>query len=89
MSTTDKKIPRYLARADVARYLGMTSVKSLSRVILPPPDVIVGVHKGWTRETIDAWNKERPGPGWHGPRDMPNPVRFSDGHSGSAKSKSA
>jgi hypothetical protein len=68
--TAKRKVARYLSRAEVAEYLGLAGVKSLSRVVLPPPDVLVGVHKGWLPATIDRWNAERPGPGWWGPRGI-------------------
>jgi hypothetical protein len=74
---TPKRIPRYMSRTEVATYLGLASVKSLSKTKMPRADVIVGDHKGWTKATIDKWNEERPGPGWHGARDEkwknPNP----------------
>ena len=62
-------IPRYLTRADVARYLGLKSVHSLSNnTALPEPDVMVGSRRGWSTETIDAWRAARPGPGQWGAR---------------------
>lgn len=68
-TTPRKKVARYMSRTEVATYLGLASVKSLSKgYTLPPPDVLVGDHKGWLKSTIDRWNAARPGPGWHGPR---------------------
>lgn len=64
-----RKTARYLSRTDVAKYLGLAGVQSLSRLTLPEPDVIVGEHKGWLVATIDKWNEDRPGPGWWGPRE--------------------
>ncbi|AAQ12122.1 helix-turn-helix DNA binding domain protein [Mycobacterium phage Roscoe] len=61
-------VPRYLSRDEVAKRLGMKSVRSLSGIELPPPDVEVGKHKGWLPETIDAWHATRPGRGWWGGR---------------------
>jgi len=66
-----KKIARYMSRTEVAEYLGLASVNSLSRIKLPTPDAIIGNHRGWLKTTIDRWNESRPGPGWHGARDDP------------------
>ncbi|UYL88149.1 helix-turn-helix DNA binding domain protein [Gordonia phage Evaa] len=67
--TATKKAPvKYLSRADFARYVGLKSVRSLSKYTLPEPDVEVGPHKGWTTETADAWMEARPGRGRWGQR---------------------
>lgn len=66
---TEKNPPKFMGRAEVAAYLGLKSVRSLTRIKLPPPDVLVGPHKGWTEETIDKWNASRPGRGRWGARD--------------------
>lgn len=66
---TRRKIPRYLSRAEVARYLGLAGVKSLSRITLPMPDAMIGPHRGWLPSTIDDWNASRPGRGNWGARD--------------------
>jgi len=58
----------YLSRVDVARRIGLKSVRSLSGMTLPPHDVEVGVHKGWLPKTIDEWNANRPGRGRWGAR---------------------
>lgn len=58
----------YMSRSDVARYLGLKSVKSLSGVPLPPHDAMVGVHPGWSKSTIDTWIENRPGRGRWGAR---------------------
>lgn len=63
-----RKIPRYLSRAEVARRIGLKSVRSLSGMELPAHDVEVGEHKGWRSETIDAWQVTRPGRGRWGSR---------------------
>lgn len=68
MTTTERKVQKYLSRQDVAKRLGMKSVRSLSGIDLPPHNVEVGRHKGWLPETIDAWHAERPGRGWWGGR---------------------
>ena len=65
---TAHKVARYMSRTEVATYLGLASVKSLSKTKMPPPDCLVGDHKGRLKSTIDRWNADRPGPGWHGPR---------------------
>lgn len=67
--TQPRKAARFLSRTEVAEYLGMASVNSLSRVKMPPPDALIGTHRGWLKSTIDAWKESRPGPGWHGARD--------------------
>lgn len=58
----------YLGRTEVAYYLGLAGLPSLTGVELPPPDAVIGDRKGWTTETIDAWKKSRPGRGRWGPR---------------------
>lgn len=58
-----RRVPYYLSRADVARRIGLKSVRSLTGVKLPPHDVEVGDHKGWRTDTIDAWQATRPGRG--------------------------
>jgi len=58
----------YLGRTEVAHYLGLAGLPSLTGVELPPPDAVIGDRKGWTPETIDAWKKTRPGRGRWGPR---------------------
>ncbi|TDK85417.1 XRE family transcriptional regulator [Mycolicibacterium mucogenicum] len=52
-----------MSRTEVAEYLGLAGVKSLSKTALPRPDVIVGKTKGWSHETIERWNSARPGQG--------------------------
>ena len=68
MTATKTEVKLYLSRDQVAKRLGMKSVRSLSGIELPPHDVEVGIHKGWLPETIDAWHAERPGRGWWGGR---------------------
>ena len=63
MTVDDQWVERYLSRTEVATYLGLKSVHSLSRVTLPPPDAAIGNHKGWLPETLDEWRKNRPGRG--------------------------
>jgi len=63
----------YLNVAQVEEHLGLGR-GSLSKIKLPAADVIVGpvnedgtlprgTARGWTVETIDAWNAKRPGRG--------------------------
>lgn len=61
-------VSRFMSRSDVARRMGLKSIRSLSGTELPPHDVEVGTHKGWRRETIEKWLAARPGRGWHGQR---------------------
>lgn len=61
----------YLSRTEVAHYLGLAGLPSLTGVTLPPPDAQIGDRKGWLPETIDAWNAKRPGRGRWGPRLPP------------------
>jgi hypothetical protein len=63
-----KKLSRYLGRVEVAEYLGLKSVRSLSRIKMPEPDALIGTHRGWLPETIDDWNAARPGRGRWGAR---------------------
>lgn len=64
---------QYLSRVQVEERLGLAR-GSLSRLKLPPPDVIIGplnpdgtiprgTVRGWLPTTIDAWNNNRPGRG--------------------------
>ena len=71
MSEERGVVPSSMGRVEVAEYLGLESVRSLSRMTLPPHDVEVGVHKGWKPETIDAWNAARPGRGRWGAQREP------------------
>lgn len=68
MTEENRPVARYLGRVEVAEYLGLKSVRSLSRVKLPDPDAMIGPHRGWLPETIDAWNASRPGRGRWGAR---------------------
>lgn len=63
-----KDVPEYMSRSDVARYLGLRSVRSLSTTQLPREDVRVGRHKGYLQSTIDKWLESRPGKGRWGKR---------------------
>lgn len=53
---------RYLSRAEFAERIGVLT-GTLSRYKLPEPDAMIGSTRGWTAETIDAWNAARPGKG--------------------------
>ena len=63
-----RRVVMFLSRADVARRIGLKSVRSLSGMTLPPHDVEVGTHKGWKSTTIDNWQSSRPGRGRWGAR---------------------
>lgn len=67
-SDRKRKVARYLSRSEVAEYLGLAGVKSLSRVALPPHDAEIGQFKGWLPSTIDQWKITRPGRGRWGAR---------------------
>lgn len=61
---------RYLSLSDIAERIGVvygTVQGYSSRGLLPDPDVLVGLGdhpiRGWSAETIDTWNANRPGPG--------------------------
>ena len=63
-----RPILRFLGRTEVAHYLGMRSIRSLSGVQLPPHDAEIGDRKGWMPATIDKWQAARPGKGRRGAR---------------------
>lgn len=52
----------YMSFTEVAEYLGVAK-GALGNYRLPEPDVYVGKTRGWSRETIEAWNAARPGKG--------------------------
>lgn len=52
----------YLSRAEFAERIGVKP-DTMSRYKLPEPDVSIGRTRGWSLETIDAWNADRPGKG--------------------------
>lgn len=61
------------------RYLSITEVEALTesnRSVLdrvqtfPLPDAMIGKTRGWRRETIEAWQAQRPRAGKH--RDTPD-----------------
>jgi hypothetical protein len=65
------KLPmHYLSRTEVAAYMKLAGLHSLTGVQLPPHDVIVGDRKGWSKSSIDRWQRQRPGRGRWGPRDL-------------------
>lgn len=62
-----RTVPTYLSRTEVAEYVGLKNVQSLTKMDLPEPDVLIGTHKGWKPATIDKWLANRPGRGnWGG-----------------------
>ncbi|AKV55090.1 helix-turn-helix transcriptional regulator [Bifidobacterium actinocoloniiforme] len=58
---------RFLSLTEIAGRLGITT-GALANYRLPEPDVIVGRTRGWKAETIDEWNRNRPGRGVGGGR---------------------
>lgn len=50
---------RFLSRAEVAERIGVKP-DTLGRYRLPEPDAVIGTVRGWTVETIDKWNANRP-----------------------------
>jgi predicted DNA-binding transcriptional regulator AlpA len=74
MSTSRKatRMPepvRYLSLTEFAARIGVTS---LSKYRLPAPDAMIGGTRGWTAETIDAWQAARPGSGNFLPKVAPD-----------------
>jgi predicted DNA-binding transcriptional regulator AlpA len=63
---------QYLSLQEFAERIGV-SRGALAGYKLPEPDVRVGSAanspRGWSEETIDAWNKSRPGRGRWGSRE--------------------
>lgn len=58
---------RYMSFTEIAQYLGITS-GALNGLKLPEPDAMTGRTRGWKKETIEEWNKNRPGRGNWGSR---------------------
>ncbi|MDO4888172.1 MAG: transcriptional regulator [Actinomycetaceae bacterium] len=57
---------RYLSATEAAARLGIRPASFHSYVrkgLTPEPDALVGDVRGWLPETIDEWNKHRPGRG--------------------------
>ena len=52
----------YLDSKQVAARIGVKP-NTLSRYKLPEPDATIGDRRGWLPDTIDVWNKSRPGKG--------------------------
>lgn len=62
-----------LTTADVAAILRVEpeTVRSYrTRGLFPEPDGHLGRTPWWTRETIEAWQKARPGQAWRGKRPV-------------------
>ncbi|QDF17570.1 hypothetical protein SEA_YAGO84_38 [Gordonia phage Yago84] len=64
----DREVAVYLSRSEVAERIGLKSIRSLSGLVLPPHDALVGNHKGYLPATIDRWMENRPGRGRWGAR---------------------
>ncbi|KFI50029.1 hypothetical protein [Bifidobacterium biavatii] len=62
----------YLGVTDVAERLGIVK-SAVSAYKLPEPDVMIGKTRGWSVETIDEWNRNRPGRGVGGGRPRKHP----------------
>ena len=60
---------RFLSVTEFAHRIGVKPA-TMSRYKLPEPDAWIGKVRGWRVETIDTWNANRPGPGWHGKREV-------------------
>lgn len=58
-----KKVVQYLSANDVAQYLGLKNAASLTKYSLPQEEATIGKYRGWTKESIAAWNARRRGPG--------------------------
>lgn len=56
---------RFLSRTEVSEILGLASVNSMAKYVLPGPDAVVDKIEGWLPTTIEAWNAARPGRGRH------------------------
>lgn len=57
---------RYLSPAEAAKRVGITTDTFHSyrkKGLVPDPDAMIGTVRGWLPETIDAWQKNRPGRG--------------------------
>lgn len=71
---TMTRVAKYMGLSDVAEFLGYKSVRSMSRIKLPPHDVEIGggadraPFKGWRKTTIEEWASSRPGSGRWGAR---------------------
>lgn len=65
----EKTVKVYLSQSEFAARVGVAP-RSLSRIKLPLEDVRVGPYRGWSEETIDAWDEQRPGRGRWGSRGL-------------------
>lgn len=68
MSAPTSEPTRYLTRSELAARIGVKP-DTLNKYKLPPEDAVFGDRKGWLPETVDVWNRSRPGPGRWGVRD--------------------
>lgn len=57
----------YMSLTEFANYLGIAT-GALANYKLPQPDVTIGKTRGWSQQTIDTWNANRPGRGVGGGR---------------------
>lgn len=57
----------YLSTSEMAERLGLVSRGSLPKN-LPEPDALIGSIRGWLPETVDEWQRNRPGRGGRPPK---------------------
>lgn len=53
---------RFLSITEIAHRLNITAA-AVAEYHLPEPDAMIGRTRGWKLETIERWNKDRPGHG--------------------------
>lgn len=53
---------KFIGRKEIAEMIGIKPC-TLDNYKIPPPDAMIGNARGWTRETIEEWHKNRPGRG--------------------------
>lgn len=58
---------RYLSTTEFAQRLGLKDRSSLAKN-LPEPDAYIGTTRGWLPETVDRYDRERPGHGGRPPK---------------------
>ena len=52
----------YLSLKEFAERVGIQAA-TLAKYKLPDPDAMTGTTRGWLPETVDVWQKNRPGKG--------------------------
>lgn len=61
--TKNTKPQIFLSTTEAAEFLGITKAAFLKRRPAPPADAMIASYRGWTKETLRAWDKTIPGPG--------------------------